>query len=57
MKNIKTYEGFKNWFSKKPVNISIHEDQIDSFLDDLKDVSFKNYKTIEKTKNAIHQSQ
>lgn len=34
MKNIKTYEGFKD-----SNNIFEYEEQIDSFLDDLKDIS------------------
>lgn len=41
MKNIKTYEGFKG-------KIFDYEDQIDSFLDDLKDISIGSHKIIDK---------
>lgn len=56
MNNIKTYEVFKDWFKKKkePVSILNYEDQIESFLDDLKDTCpYTNYKTID-DKNIIY---
>jgi len=61
MKNIKTYEGFLNWFSKKPKDkqkttdnvvksktkdIKTLIDEIDSFLYDLKDISLGSHKVI-----------
>lgn len=42
MKNIKTYEGFLDLFKKK--FIFDYVDQIDSYLDDLKDISVGFYK-------------
>jgi hypothetical protein len=44
MNNIKTYEAFKNGFKPKiSKSIEEYKEEIDSFLDDLKDISIGSY--------------
>lgn len=51
MKTIKTYEVFKNWFKKK--SIEDYENNIEYFLDDIKDISFCYYKKTNYSNNSI----